>query len=378
MAINFGNSFITIDKRWQFFITASLNKGLAVQYEEDVGFYTIFSIDNNIVYFTNIWKGSLPSIGDYSQAQNDGDKGDFEVNYKSGSNKPTTPWSTPTNTQYASASSTSIMIGGRDGSNNLLPFAAHYNGTQVNEPHGFAVARGRFANEFNFWQPAYVGTPSNAATVVRATAYIEDTIGSQRSLVSTNAADAAAGTGARTIRLRYFKNDGTGPFAETVTMNGTTPVNTSGTNIRFIESMEAVTVGSNGGNVGSINLKQNTGGGGSTLAQIAVSDNRTFLGHHYVGTNHKGGLVRMLFGCTGNNYSVNLRKIYPLVSNSAEVAVLPTFRVINAQPTQQFHFDQEPIPVDGFAKYTFYCQADTVLIAGTLYADMAFDEVDLS
>lgn len=380
MPINFGNSFVQIDKRWQSFITASLGKALAIQFEEDPTLYTIFSIDGSIVYSTNIWKGTLPSIGDYSQNQNNLDLADFQTNYKSGSNKPVSPWSTPTNTTYAAASTTTMMIGGKDGSNNVLPFAAHYNGTQITEPHGFAVARGRYANEFNFAQPGYVATAATTLTAIRGTAYIEDTTGSQRSIVSSNANDTtngAGGTGARLVQLRYFKNDGTGPFIENLLMSGTTNVNTVGTNIRFIESMEVLTVGSNTSNLGTISLKQNINGGGSTLASIAIGDNRTFFSHHYFGTNHKGGMVRLVLAASGNSYNVLPKYTFPLTANAAENQFQGTYRTIALQPSQQYHFDLEPVPFVQFTRITLWARADTSA-AGTVFADMAFDEIDLS
>lgn len=69
-----------------------------------------------------------------------------------------------------------------------------------------------------------------AATFV----YPNQTTGEQCTLVSTSAQDSAAGTGAQQIDVHYL--DATGAQkVETVTMNGTTPVNTIATNIRFIQ-----------------------------------------------------------------------------------------------------------------------------------------------
>jgi hypothetical protein len=67
-------------------------------------------------------------------------------------------------------------------------------------------------------------------------------------------------------------------------MNGTTPVNTTSTTICYIEKMEVLTVGSTGSNVGIISFRTTTGGGGSTFASIAATDNETFYTHHYVAT----------------------------------------------------------------------------------------------
>jgi hypothetical protein len=123
-----------------------------------------------------------------------------------------------------------------------------------------------------------------ALAAVRRTAYTEQTSNAQRSIVSASANDAAAGTGARTVRINYYTATFAGPFTETLTLNGTTAVNTVATNICFIESMEVLTVGSTGSNVGIISLKAATAGGGVTIGTINATDNQTFWAHHYVPT----------------------------------------------------------------------------------------------
>jgi hypothetical protein len=123
-----------------------------------------------------------------------------------------------------------------------------------------------------------------ALAVVRRTAYTEQTSNAQRSIVSASASDAAAGTGARTVRITYYTATFTGPFTETLTLNGTTPVNTVASNICYIESMEVLTVGSGLTNAGIISLKAATAGGGVTIGTIAASNGQTFWAHHYVAT----------------------------------------------------------------------------------------------
>jgi hypothetical protein len=77
--------------------------------------------------------------------------------------------------------------------------------------------------------------------------------GEQMTLVSENAADAAAGTGARTIDISYLDAAGD-EQSETVTMNGITQVDTVATDIRFVQDMQVKTVGSNGASVGNIRI----------------------------------------------------------------------------------------------------------------------------
>lgn len=133
------------------------------------------------------------------------------------------------------------------------------------------------------------GVAANTFVAVRQTTYVEQTTNGQRSIVSTSANDSAAGTGARTVTITYLDASGNGPFQETVTLNGLTPVNTTNTNICFIERMDVATVGANGSNVGTLNLYTGTGATGVIFAAIGVGaiaagvgDNQTFYAHHYV------------------------------------------------------------------------------------------------
>lgn len=75
--------------------------------------------------------------------------------------------------------------------------------------------------------------------------------GVQMAIVSSSANDTAAGTGIRQVRIIYL-NASLVEQAEVVTLNGTTPVNTVATNIRFIQCMHAATVGSLGHAAGSV------------------------------------------------------------------------------------------------------------------------------
>lgn len=72
--------------------------------------------------------------------------------------------------------------------------------------------------------------PGVATTLV----FPDQSTGEQCTLVSTSVNDTAAGSGAQQIDVHYLDNTGA-EQVETVTMNGTTPVNTVATNIRFIQ-----------------------------------------------------------------------------------------------------------------------------------------------
>lgn len=132
---------------------------------------------------------------------------------------------------------------------------------------------------------------------LRKTVYTEPTVNAQRSISSANASDAAAGTGARTIRITYLTATFTGPFTEDITLNGVTPVATVATNICYIESIKVLTAGSVGTSVGVISLFVNSVGGGGTIGSIAAGDTDTMWAHHYVPT----GKTCSVTGVTGNN-----------------------------------------------------------------------------
>lgn len=140
----------------------------------------------------------------------------------------------------------------------------------------------------------YVGTSATSGVAVRATSYSPQGANAQRSVKSTSASDTAAGTGAQAVTINYLDTS----FAlhsETVTLNGTTGVNTVGTNIAYIENMVVSQVGTGGGNAGTIEIMTATAGGGSVWGSIAAGDNQTFWAHHYV----PAGLTCYLLGFIG-------------------------------------------------------------------------------
>ena len=149
--------------------------------------------------------------------------------------------------------------------------------------------------------------------VVRKTAYTEQTSNAQRSIVSSSASDTSAGTGARTVKVTYYDVSGNGPFTETLTMNGTSAVNTVSTTICFVERIEVLSYGSFGANVGTISLKAATGGGGATVFSIAIGDNTTLQAHHYVAT----GKIGYIKSVTVSSSSGDSALFYLIFSNHA-------------------------------------------------------------
>lgn len=206
------------------------------------------------------------------------------------------------------------------------------------------------------------GGTANTLVLLYATTYTEPAAAAQRSIASASANDTAAGTGARTVQITYYDNSGNGPLFETVTLNGTTAVNTVATDIRFIESMEVITAGSLSANAGILTLYGATGGGGGTVGSIGVGtivtgvgDNRTIWAHHYVAAGYTAQLATFSISIQsgGGNTSGRflIRMTQPLVANSADVPIGDVV-LVNGSYLRQFQY---PLEEPGFARLTAYC-----------------------
>lgn len=217
-----------------------------------------------------------------------------------------------------SNASNPIQMAGSDG-NKALTLLVDSLGRIITAPAGSSTS------VTSSLETGYITTAATTRVAVRATTYTEQTTNAQRSIVSANANDTSAGTGARTVTLTYFDQNLNGPYTETIALAGTTPVNTVATNICFIEDMRVATVGSGGSNAGIISLKAATAGGGVTICSIVAGDNRLFYAMHYVpssqvtyitgiSVSHNGTTVG-----SGGVFTVNAQAV--LTANSADVQV---------------------------------------------------------
>lgn len=222
-----------------------------------------------------------------------------------------------------------------DNSQNTLPAAWGLVMGQVGVGQNFTASRAQ----------GYTATSATSGKVIRATTYTPQGAGAQRSINSTSASDAAAGTGARTVIINYLDVN----FvlkSETVTLNGTAGVNTVNTDIAFIESIVVATVGSGGGNVGTIQVWTATGATGSIWGSIAPSDNQTFWAHHYVPAGVTCYLIAFSAGATvvagqcNINHSGN-----PLSSNTPQLQIGLTIMHVGAGTWD--HQFQVPIAIPG-------------------------------
>jgi hypothetical protein len=203
----------------------------------------------------------------------------------------------------------------------------------------------------------YLTTINTITTAIRATDYVEQTTEAQRSLVSTSTDDTSAGIGARTVIITYYDGYLSNKHTETVTMNGTTPVNTVATNICYIEKIEVATVGANGSNAGTISLKAATGGGGATIGTIAIDDNQTNWCHHYIASSKVMYLTNMTASIKGvSNGRLLLRRVNPINSDKPDLAITPTIIIQhNTRMSQDF---TDPVAISGPARVTLYGKAE--------------------
>jgi len=105
--------------------------------------------------------------------------------------------------------------------------------------------------------------------------------GEQVTFVSeSNADNGATATGVLTVRIEYLDNTGA-EQTEDVTLNGTTPVNSVATNIRFVNDFYALTVGSNGVAEGHIKIYK-TGTVGLVYNMITLGGNKSMVPNRMV------------------------------------------------------------------------------------------------
>jgi hypothetical protein len=248
-----------------------------------------------------------------------------------------------------------VYVAGWDGTT-LRAVKTDTQGRLVTAPAGASSASAGFA----FGDIALSAVVSN--TAVRRTIYTEQTTNAQRSLVSANANDTSAGTGARTVRITYYTATFTGPFTEVVTLNGTTPVNTVATDICYIEKLEVVTAGSGGTNAGIISLKAATAGGGATVWSIGAGDLQTYGALHYVATGKTCYITSLSVVINGGQGVFFLRSKPLSVSNSVEAQVSDYVRMATQAGSITRTYGTA-IPISGPARLTAYVntEANTAL-----------------
>ena len=252
----------------------------------------------------------------------------------------------------------SLLVAGSDGTS-ILPLLTDNTGRLVTS------AITGFGADFSFGD---ITTASLIIAAVRRTVYTEQTTNAQRSIVSANANDSSAGTGARTVEITYLDQVGAGPYTETITMNGATPVNTVSTTICFIEKIKVLTVGSTGSNVGILTLRAATGGGGVVIWTVGATDNQTFGSHHYIPTAKTCNITGMSVshnGTTVGSGGVFILKAKSLtLANAAEIQVNDSVRLYGQASTSTRSYGS-PIKILGPARIYAYVTPETA--SSTVY-----------
>lgn len=166
--------------------------------------------------------------------------------------------------------------------------------------------------------------------------WVQPTAARKHAIASTNAADAAAGTGAQTVKIfgldaNYLEQ------SETVTMNGSTAVNTVNSYI-MIHRMSVETAGTGETNAGTITATAETDG--TVTAQIDIGEGQTLMAIYQVPANKKGFL---------EHYYASLNNAVTAVSGDIRLMVKPfggAWQVkhilgLLATGTSLFHYDYD-------------------------------------
>jgi len=185
-----------------------------------------------------------------------------------------------------------VVMGAKDLSSVFLPKNISVNDAGLNTPHYdlVAIAKGDITGYSIFTglgeresiqvtasgEDMWRGNELTPAPTSHTMIPTPPAIGEQMTLVSeSNADNGATATGILTLRLEYL--DATGAEqTEDITMNGTTTVNTVATNIRFINDMYALTVGSNGVAEGHIKIYAQSDSG-LVYNMIALGGNKSLV-----------------------------------------------------------------------------------------------------
>lgn len=248
------------------------------------------------------------------------------------------------------------VITGEDGSGSFFnarvrsPGFLEVIGHSIEDSIAQALLTGETGHRFG-----YASTSSTAFTSVKATSYVEPPADGLE-VVSSSTSDVSAGTGTRTLRVTFYRGDGTGPFTESITMNGTTAVALEDSAARFVEKMESLTVGSNGTNVGTIRIRRSSAG--ATVGTIAVGDGITFWAHHYIPVGKKCFIRGLSVGMTGNSGRCFLRFLDPLNSAVLYTPFSHVYRVQN-NTSSLVHNMEVPLRIDGFKRVDLTIRSDS-------------------
>lgn len=185
-------------------------------------------------------------------------------------------------------------------------------------------------------------------------------VGEQMTLISSDNADnGATTTGVLTVRIQYLDATGT-EQTEDVTLNGTTGVNTVATDIRFVNDMYALTVGSNGVAEGNITLYAFGGAIATDLYQfIALGGNKSLVPHRMVPVSK----TLYLMGWHADEASAAARCVFKLRSTDMNGVLIPgvfcfkDVAYLNGASTGELELHGVPVPALSIVKVSGWSDA---------------------
>jgi hypothetical protein len=174
--------------------------------------------------------------------------------------------------------------------------------------------------------------------------WVPPTTARTHALVSTDDEDGGAGgdTGALTVRV-YGLDSSYAPQEETVTLNGTTNVNTANT-YTMIHRMTVLTAGSAAANLGTIKATAATDG--TVTARIRIGNNQTGMAIYQIPAG-KTGYMFMYYGALSSAAKLAAANLRLVAKPDGEVWQVKHFAGIVSTASSAFsHYFPTPVAYD--------------------------------
>lgn len=182
-------------------------------------------------------------------------------------------------------------------------------------------------------------------------------------VVSASAADTAAGTGARTIRITGLESDTATQYtSEEITLNGTTPV-TSSLSWWRINRVQVITAGTDGENQGQINVDPTTTGSSARFAAVPLF-NQSTIAAYTVPAGRTMLLKRVRASITRSNGSAGSATVTLRVRPPGEVfRAIRIFELQTGAPTEFTNLGGDVIAPGSDIKFRVETVSDTNTVA---------------